>query len=93
MHTTYSPEQITATIKNDPLAHGHLLTGAPKLAEARALRLLNEAHAEVILGEDAPTSGDCDTCGASHVFDTLADAEEWEETHREIGHAARIDTI
>lgn len=56
-------------------------------------RLLNEAHAEVILGEDAPTTADCADCGASHVFDTLADAEEWQADHGDLGHRVEITSI
>lgn len=46
--------------------------------------------AVTITPEDSPATGDCATCGASHVFDTLADATEWQETHGELGHHVEI---
>lgn len=36
---------------------------------------------------------DCDTCGASHVYDNAETAESELEEHRGIGHAARIEQV
>lgn len=40
---------------------------------------------------DQPYTGDCDTCGASHTFDTEADAIEWQTTHADLGHYPQIE--
>jgi hypothetical protein len=78
MHTTIENHPAATTIDQSP---------------AEKERLRREAYAEVVLGEDAPTSADCATCGASHVFDTLAIAEEWQGDHGDLGHRVEITTI
>lgn len=44
MHTETA---IAETIKSDPLAYGHQLTGAPDLARQRAIRILDQRAAEL----------------------------------------------
>lgn len=78
------------TTENHQKAHAAFYSLPPT---DQAHRLHREAYAEVIDGEDAPTNADCATCGASHVFDTLADAEEWQIDHGDLGHRVEITTI
>jgi len=40
-HATYTDLQIAETIQADNIAHGLALTGAPKLARERAIRVLD----------------------------------------------------
>lgn len=40
---------------------------------------------------DQPYTATCDTCGGSHVFDSLAEALEYDETHGDLGHVVNIE--
>lgn len=40
---------------------------------------------------DQPHTADCDTCGASHVFDNRADAEDFQANHGDMGHHVNIE--
>jgi len=94
MHTTTENHPAAATIDQidrENLQKSHDAFYA--LTPAEQERLRREVYAEVVLGQDAPTSADCATCGASHVFDTLADAEEWQTDHGDLGHRVEITTI
>lgn len=42
---------------------------------------------------DQPHTGDCDTCGASHIFDNQVAAEEWQAEHGDLGHYPQIEAI
>ena len=78
MHTTTKPTMPAAVTAISDIVHD---------------QLEREAYAEVILGEDAPTTGDCADCGASHVFDTRADAKEWQADHGDLGHRVEITSL
>lgn len=43
--------------------------------------------------ETAATVFDCLTCGASHVFDTAAEAREYDENHADLGHATVLQEV
>lgn len=94
MHTTTKNHPAAAVIDQIDRENARLsLAAFESLTPAEQERLRREVYAEVVLGQDAPTSAECTTCGAAHVFDTLADAEDWQETHGEIGHHVDISTI
>lgn len=94
MHTTTENHPATAVIDQIDRENARLsLEAFESLTPAEQDRLRREVYAEVVLGQDAPTSADCATCGAAHVFDTLADAEDWQADHGDLGHRVEITTL
>lgn len=42
---------------------------------------------------DQPHTADCNTCGASHVFDNAHDAVEWQDDHTDLGHNVDVAAL
>lgn len=73
-HATYTDLQIAETIKADNIAHGLALTGAPKLARDRAIRVLDA---------QAPVMVECRVCNGNGQIPAGIDREAGRDPGRD----------
>jgi hypothetical protein len=74
---TYTDQQITETIKSDNIANGLALTGAPKLARERAIRVLDAQAAS------AAAMVECRECGGTGQIPAGIDREAGRDPGRD----------